>query len=606
MPLLLVVQGRETKFNQIQMKKMLKSKRLLAALYALAVIMVVTSCQFEQSTITGMNYNDPKSGGFEKVEYVEQETGPGLVLVQGGRFTMGRVEQDVLYDWNNVPRTVTVSSYYMDETEITNFHWLEYEYWLQNVFGPDFPEIIKKMRPDTLVWREKLAYNEPYVLYYLRHPSYRDYPVVGVNWLQASDFCSWRTDRVNETILIREGLLDYYPNQINEDNFNTEAYFYGQYESGKKVEGKIDMHPNRDFRNIKMEDGILLPRYRLPTEAEWEYAAYSLIGNTVEELVVNRKIYPWTGSYVRMAPDGVDSKMVGEMMANFVRAKGDYMGVAGHLNDNADITAPAYSYWPNDFGLYNMAGNVSEWVMDVYRPLTATDGDEFRSFRGNVYETKSLDAEGNVEDKYDIVMYDVAGIRAYLTKQAKLTQRNGSDQDNKLLNDVTTFVEKALEDEKNRKFEDASQKVQDAIDVIKQADVVEAPIAAILIDDLSEYVEHKPGQIKYRNVTPEENIDRRNYIASDNINYMDGDQESSIFYEVEVEDPNKIMYEWGKTTLINDRARVYKGGSWRDRAMWMNPGTRRYLDERQSTATIGFRCAMTRVGTPKGLGPGRY
>jgi hypothetical protein len=62
------------------------------------------------------------------------------------------------------------------------------------------------------------------------------------------------------------------------------------------------------------------------------------------------------------------------------------------------------------------------------------------------------------------------------------------------------------------------------------------------------------------------------------------------------------MYDWGKTTLVNDRSRVYKGASWADRIYWANPGTRRHLDERQSTATIGFRCAMTRVGSPKGLG----
>ena len=62
------------------------------------------------------------------------------------------------------------------------------------------------------------------------------------------------------------------------------------------------------------------------------------------------------------------------------------------------------------------------------------------------------------------------------------------------------------------------------------------------------------------------------------------------------------MYEWGQTTLVNNRARVYKGGSWRDRAYYTIPGTRRFLDERRSTATIGFRCAMTRVGSPVGIG----
>ena len=58
------------------------------------------------------------------------------------------------------------------------------------------------------------------------------------------------------------------------------------------------------------------------------------------------------------------------------------------------------------------------------------------------------------------------------------------------------------------------------------------------------------------------------------------------------------MYDNGKSSMINDRARIYKGGSWRDRAYWLSPGSKRFLDETQATDYIGFRCAMTRVGSP--------
>lgn len=563
----------------------------LAALVALGV----SSCKYEQSGATAWNYNDERNGGFEKAPFLEQETGPGLVLIEGGTFTMGRVEQDVLYDWNNVPRRVTVSSFYMDETEVTNFYWLEYLHWIRNVYGSDYPEVYKKALPDTLVWRSKLAFHEHYVEYYLRHPAFRDYPVVGVNWLQANDYCAWRTDRVNEAILIREGLFDHFPQQINEDHFTTDAYFAGQYESGKRIDGVADFHPDRDTRNVRMEDGILLPRYRLPTEAEWEFAAFGLVGNSYMELISDRKIYPWNGHFVRNGDN--NSRFYGDIRANFVRGRGDYMGVAGSLNDNADITAPVFSYAPNDYGLYNMAGNVSEWVMDVYRPLSPDDKDEFNAYRGNVFQTKVLNSDGLIEDKYDLVVYDVSGVSTYLDKFAESTKGQLVPEEEQLLTSLTGYAEEATDFINSRKDDAAYQRIQDGVDLIKSTDL---RIAPKLLKGISDFIVSTPGELRWRNVTQEENIDRRNYKISDNIDFLDGDHQSSIYYSQDPPEGN-LMYDWQTTTLVSNRARVYKGGSWRDRAYYLNPGTRRFLDERQSTATIGFRCAMARVGSPRGL-----
>jgi len=489
-------------------KAMNTAKKISLAL----MVILMASCGKEVSQMTGWNYNDEKNGGYEVIPYLGQETGPGLILVQGGTFMMGRVEQDVLYDWNNIPRRVTVSSFYMDETEVANIHYREYLYWIRRVFELDYPEVYYKALPDTLVWRSKLAFNEPYVELYLRHPAYQWYPVVGVNWLQAKDFCAWRTDRVNEFILIREGLLDVNPNQTADDNFNTDAYLNQQYE-GLVIVDMPDLDPNKDTRKVKIEDGILLPRYRLPTEAEWEFASLGLIGNTYFERVTERRVYPWNGHYVRNA----NPKYLGSMMANFKRGRGDNMGVAGRLNDNADVTSPVYAYWPNDYGLYNMAGNVCEWVMDVYRPLSVEDADDFRSYRGNVFQTQVRDEEGLVAEK----------------------------------------------------------------------------------DSL--------GRIMWRDVTEDENLDRRNYKKADNIGFLDGDQVSSLLFQEEglsPEDQKKMMYETTgeqPTTMIDDKAMVYKGASWKDRAYWMGPGTRRFLDKDQSTSWLGFRCAMVRVGSPVGF-----
>lgn len=565
----------------------------------LAGALLLSSCAKERSGATGWAYNDPKNGGFEKIPYIEQETGPGLVLIEGGTFTMGRVEDDVTFDWDNIPRRTTVSSFYLDETEVTNIMYREYLYWLDRIYGDSYPEIYANALPDTLVWRSKLAYNEPYVEYYLRHPAYQDYPVVGVNWLQANDFCSWRTDRVNELIMIREGLLNHNPTgQIDEDHFSTDAYFAGQYEGDKAADGLADLDPNgAGYRNVRMEDGILLPRYRLPTEAEWEYAALGLIGNSYQELITDRKTYPWNGHYVRN--DNSGGKFYGQINANFVRGRGDAMGVAGALNDKGDITTPVFQYAPNDYGLYNMAGNVSEWVMDVYRPLSPEDKNEFRPFRGNVYQTKVRNSEGLIADKYDYVVYDVQGVEEFLNEYGELKKNEMSDVDNNLLDNLKSLVEQAKNDLKENQPDQASLRIQDGMDLIAGSD---SYIAPDLRTGISDHIEHTPGELKKRDVTIAENIDRRNYRKAQNIDYRDGDLQSSIYYlDPSMGNKDKRMYDWGQTSLINNRSRVYKGGSWKDRAYYLIPGTRRFLDERQSTATIGFRCAMDRVGSPTGL-----
>jgi len=362
---------------------------------------------------TGWAYNDVDWGGFEVIEYIEQEAGPGLVLIEGGTFTMGSTEQDVMFDWNSVRRRVTVSSFYMDEMEVSNLDYLEYLRWTARIFI-EYPEIYQRALPDTLVWRSRLAYNEPYVKYYFRHPAYQDYPVVGVSWDQANEYCIWRTDRVNEKLLIDAGFLELTPDQLGSNNFNTDAYLAGQYDGA--TGGFQDLEGND--RNARMEDGVLQPKYRLPTEAEWEYAALALIGNSEQERIYTQKIYPWNGHYVRN-PEKVSR---GLFMANSVRGRGDYMGVAGYLNDRAAPTAPVDAYWPNDYGLYCMAGNVNEWVLDVYRDASSMDIDEFNPFRGNVFETLERNAEGGLLDKNDTTGQLRTRPMGQITQFSELTQ----------------------------------------------------------------------------------------------------------------------------------------------------------------------------------------
>ena len=576
----------------------MKLKPHTTLLASLGIMIALNGCYRERSGATGWKYNNTDNGGFEKAKFYEQQTGPGLIFIEGGTFTMGQVEDDLTNNWDNSPRRVTVSSFYMDETEVTNMFWLEYLEWLDRIYGNSFPEIVERALPDTLAWREKLAYNEPMVKYYLRHPAYREYPVVGVSWRQAADFCKWRTDRVNENILIQEGLFVHNPeSQMDEEHFTTDTYFNRQYFGERDAEGVKDYSTNSSgYRDIRMEDGLLLPDYRLPTEAEWEYAALGLIGNSYGELIEERRTYPWDGHFIRN--ENRRDKGYGEINANFVRGRGDYMGVAGALNDFGDITVQSHAYAPNDYGLFNMSGNVNEWVMDVYRPMSTLDSDEFRPFRGNNYQTMVQNPEGNPADKYDYVVYDIDAISNFLIEFTnKIGSRAITPEDDELINSLKVKIEEASEADKKNQEEEAQTIMADAMDMIEES---EALVAADLRKGLSNNILAVPGDMKFRDVTVEENIGRSNYREADNIDYLDGDFNSSIAFglgEEGMQDENR-MYDYGSSSLVNNQSRVYKGGGWDDRAYWLVPGTRRFLNENQSSASIGFRCAMTRVGTP--------
>ncbi len=543
------------------------SKLLIALLIVASFVSCHNRNPRKKVALTGWSSKDKKAGGFAgDSKYKGQEAPPGMVLIEGGSFTMGHVQDDVLFDWNTTPIKQQVRSFYMDETEVTNSEYLFYLDWMERVFPPNdlnYEHIYKSAIPDTLVWRDVLGSNEMLTENYLRHPGYAEYPVIGVSWVQANQYCKWRTDRVNEKILMDKNILKplFRLDSLEvrgENNFNTDTYltkpfnlFDGDssiYKKGLPVlkpRKKGESRPARGSftgRHVKISDGILSARFRLPTESEWEYAAKAIVEDREYNNIRGRKKYAWAGKYTR----NKSKRYKGDQLANFKQGKGDYSGVPGWSNDGADITIEVKSYEPNAFGLYDMSGNVAEWVADVYRPIIDNDANDFNYFRGNIFTKKLIDSEGQVVIADDqAVEYD--------------TLDNGN------------IIAKTL-----------------------------------------------PGSIKYTPITKRDAFMRNNYQKSFNVDAEDGDFASTKFYAKEEDELDIIprMYnspitprEIGESgfiiqqydtenrnTLISNKARVYKGGSWKDREYWLDPAHRRYLPEYMATNFIGFRCAADRIG----------
>ena len=199
-----------------------------------------------------------------------------------------------------------LSSFYMLETEVSNKMYKEFLDSLK-IQGKNLELAIAMV--DTLKWRDKLAYNEPYVVNYFQHPAYQNYPVVNISYEGAVLYCQWLTEKLNKQL------------------------------KDKKV------------------------KVQLPTRAQWVWAARN---------GTKYNVFSWNGPYLRDFNGVVmcNYSSTGDQCIHYNTEKKCYeimessRGWQNYSSKSADITAPVHSYFLSKFGLYNMNGNVAEMVME--------------------------------------------------------------------------------------------------------------------------------------------------------------------------------------------------------------------------------------------------
>lgn len=277
----------------------------------------------------------------------KQDNPYGMVLIPSGSFMMGQADEDVAATQVSFNKRVTISSFYMDDTEITNHEYRQFVSALMtdslSVLGEE--EIMSKYYPDTTVWKKDFTYHngDPMLEYYYSHPAFDTYPVVGVSWVAARYFCGWRSNLYN---------------------------------------------------NYRSKEGLFhSPNFRLPTEAEWEWAARG--GRASAK-------YPWGNPYVANGK--------GCYLANFKPQRGNFDA------DGYPYTAPANAYNANDYGLYNMAGNVAEWTLDAYADNATILNWDMNPMNDNRDEPRKIVRGGSWKD---VAYYLETGTRSWEMENAK-------------------------------------------------------------------------------------------------------------------------------------------------------------------------------------------
>lgn len=271
----------------------------------------------------------------------------------------------------------SMPSFYMSVCEETNINYMVYLHWLNRVFSADYPNVIIDALPHKNDGTNVTGLEDPYITNYFSNPLYAFYPVVNLDYQQIERYLAWKTDRLNEAILIKTKMLKINPNQVNENNFVLESYIAGQYQ-GLVSDHLMDVNPNKTNYVPGINTGLFFTGYRLPTQKEWNYCNQNQFKNKNNKRVKspfakaigfdkNYFLYQyfkknWGGFSNNSAYPSFTLK---PGMVNYNFPISNYSKTALEYASPDSGYSSIMNYASNSYGLINMEGGVKERLIDA-------------------------------------------------------------------------------------------------------------------------------------------------------------------------------------------------------------------------------------------------